>query len=399
MRVSRKKTWCLSTLFSALLLIAPNKRAEPADQIPRVRFATFNASLNRRSAGELIRDLKTRDNQQARRIAEIIQRIRPHVILINEFDYDPMGLAARLFDENYLSVSQHGQAPVKYRYRYTGPMNTGVPSGLDLNRDGKTDGPADAYGFGWFPGQYGMVVYSMYPIKIKRIRTFQRFLWKDMPDAMLPVDPKSGRSYYKPNELKAFRLSSKSHWDLPIVVGQTTIHFLVAHPTPPVFDGAEDRNGRRNYDEIRLLADYVDPKRSGYIYDDRGVRGGLPAGANFVIAGDMNSDPFDGDSTCGAINQLLKHALANSDVIPSSQGGPQQSRLQGGINRRHKGNPAHDTSDFSDDRVGNLRLDYVIPSQTLTAVDSGVFWPRVAAVGAKLVEASDHRLVWIDVRY
>ena len=49
-----------------------------------------------------------------------------------------------------------------------------------------------------------------------------------------------------------------------------TVHFLVSHPTPPVFDGPEDRNGTRNFDEIRFWADYVIPSRSGYIYDDNG---------------------------------------------------------------------------------------------------------------------------------
>jgi hypothetical protein len=46
-----------------------------------------------------------------------------------------------------------------------------------------------------------------------------------------------------PEELEVFRLSSKSHWDVPIVIGRKTVHFLVSHPTPPVFDGPEDRNG------------------------------------------------------------------------------------------------------------------------------------------------------------
>ena len=45
-----------------------------------------------------------------------------------------------------------------------------------------------------------------------------------------------------------------------------TVHFLVSHPTPPVFDGPEDRNGPRNYDEIRFWADYS-PRTGGYIYD------------------------------------------------------------------------------------------------------------------------------------
>ena len=46
------------------------------------------------------------------------------------------------------------------------------------------------------------------------------------------------------------------------------MHLLVAHPTPPTFDGAEDRNGTRNHDEIRFWADYVRPARGHYMYDD-----------------------------------------------------------------------------------------------------------------------------------
>mgnify|MGYP002063568272 CR=1 FL=1 len=64
-----------------------------------VRFATFNASLNRFDAGDLIADLSTPDDAQARAVAEIIQRVRPEVLLVNEFDFDPAGEAARLFKE------------------------------------------------------------------------------------------------------------------------------------------------------------------------------------------------------------------------------------------------------------------------------------------------------------
>ena len=94
-----------------------------------------------------------------------------------------------------------------------------------------------------------------------------------------------------------FRLSSKSHWDVPVEVGGRTVHVLASHPTPPTFDGAEDRNGRRNHDEIRFWADYVRPGAgSGYIYDDAGGTGGLKPGSSFVILGDQNADPLDGDS-------------------------------------------------------------------------------------------------------
>jgi 3-phytase len=271
-----------------------------------IRFATFNASLNRNSTGQLITDLSTPNNTQAKTIAEIIQRVNPDVVLVNEFDYDAGNQAAELFRQNYLSVSQNGVDPVDYPYFFVAPSNTGVPSGFDLNNNGAIAGGDDALGFGAFPGQFGMLVYSKYPIATEQVRTFQNFLWKDMPGALLPDDPTTAtpNDWYSPEELEIFRLSSKSHWDLPIEVEGKTIHVLASHPTPPVFDGVEDRNGKRNHDEIRFWADYITPGKGEYIYDDQGNVGGLASGSRFVIMGDQNADPFDGDSVDFAIRQL-----------------------------------------------------------------------------------------------
>lgn len=383
-----------------------------------VRFATFNASLNRNNSGDLINDLSSPGNAQAAAVAEIIQRVRPDVLLINEFDFDADGLAAKLFQDHYLSVGQQGAEPIVYGYRFVAPSNTGVPSGLDLDNDGTVGGANDAFGFGFFPGQFGMAVYSRYPIDEARIRTFQKFLWKDMPGARLPEDPLDSdgngdtTSFYTAEELDALRLSSKSHWDVPIMVpsragdgaSSRTVHFLVSHPTPPVFDGAEDRNGTRNFDEIRFWADYIRPLQSRYIYDDNGVRGGLLARDLFVIAGDQNSDPNDGDSIPGAIQQLLNHPRINTQVAPESDGGPEQAALQGGANATHLSDPAFDTADFADTAPGNLRADYVLPRRNLRILDAGVFWPTqddplFRLVGTFPFPSSDHRLVWIDLRF
>jgi hypothetical protein len=369
-----------------------------------VRFATFNASLNRNIAGQLIADLSTPGNVQASTVAEIIQRTRPDVLLINEFDFDAAGLAAQLFQENYLSVSHNGSEPIVYSYHFVAPSNTGIPSGFDLNNNGMIGGPDDAFGFGFFPGQFGMAVYSMFPIDYDTVRTFQTFLWKDMPGALLPDDPSTPEpaDWYSPEELDIFRLSSKSHWDVPILIGGKTVHFLVSHPTPPVFDGPEDRNGTRNFDEIRFWADYILPSQSDYIYDDEGEQGGLEPGALFVIAGDQNSDPFDGDSIPGSAQLLLENPLVNTKVTPSSEGAPEQAVLQGGANDTHLGDPAFDTADFADTAPGNLRADYVLPRKNLRIVDAGVFWPLstdplFSLVGTFPFPSSDHRLVWVDV--
>jgi hypothetical protein len=402
----RVKTVLVVTAMAAVVTVsaASTAPAAPAAKgVSQVRFATFNASLNRNFAGQLFSDLSTPNNAQAAAVAEIIQRVQPDVLLINEFDFDPAALV--LFQQNYLSVPHNGAAPIAYAYSFIAPSNTGVPSGFDLDNNGSVGGPNDALGFGFFPGQFGMAVLSKYPIDTAGVRTFQTFLWKDMPGARLPDDPNTAApsDWYSPAELAIFRLSSKSHWDLPIEVGMKTVHFLVSHPTPPVFDGPEDRNGTRNFDEIRFWADYISPGKGGYIYDDAGQSGGLQPGSLFVIAGDQNSDPLDGDSIPGAIQQLIEHPLVNTKLTPSSLGAVEQAAKQGGANATHRSDPAFDTADFLDvPGPGNLRADYVLPRKNLKLEGAGVFWPLstdplFAPVGVFPFPSSDHRLVWIDI--
>jgi endonuclease/exonuclease/phosphatase family metal-dependent hydrolase len=179
------------------------------------------------------------------------------------------------------------------------------------------------------------------------------------------------------------------------------VHFLVSHPTPPTFDGPEDRNGRRNHDEIRFWELYVGDGPQDWIVDDAGRRGGLGR-RPFVIAGDLNADPHDGDSSGGAIGRLLGHPRVQAEPIPTSAGGAEQARLQGGKNLEHRGDPSQDTADFNPS-VGNLRVDYVLPSKELPVVASGVFWPLTSdplfrLVGNHPFPVSDHRLVWADLQ-
>ena len=388
-----------------------------------VRFATFNASLNRPTAGLLNTQLEDPDvddqyRRQAKNVAEVVQRIQPDVLLVNEFDplqNGDVGVAPgpeNLFRDNFLEVPQNGAEAIDYPYAFIAPSNTGVATGKDLNNNGvavTTPGAPgygdDAFGFGAFPGQFGMVVYSKYEIDYDRVRTFRLFKWKDMPGNRIPTP------FYSPDEVEILRLSSKSHWDIPILIEGKTVHFLVSHPTPPVFDGPEDRNGRRNFDEIRFWADYVTPGKAGYIYDDEGVHGGLKPGELFVIAGDQNSDPLDGDSIPGSIQQLIEHPLVNGKLTPSSDGAVEAAVLQAGANTTHRSDPRFDTADFADTAPGNLHADYVLPRKTLQLVDAGVFWPVRSDPLSRLTgefsfalwglvggfPTSDHRSVWIDV--
>jgi endonuclease/exonuclease/phosphatase family metal-dependent hydrolase len=388
----------LATLALLLAACAPRAaRPEAAANAPGpLRVATYNTSLYADTDGGLVRRLEAGD-PAARKIAAVIQRARPDLLLLNEFDYDAAGRAADVFQHDYLEVAQEGGAPLRYPYRYLAPVNTGVPSGLDLDHDGKRGTGNDAWGFGLHPGQYGMLVLSRYPIDTARVRTFRNLRWAAMPGARAPVDPASGKPWYAADVWPQLRLSSKSHWDVPVRTPLGTLHFLVHHPTPPVFDGPDDHNGLRNHDEIRLWAEYIGDGDTRWLCDDAGRCGGLAAGERFVIAGDHNADPVDGDGTDHPIDLLLKHPRVLHYPAPRSAGAVEAATRVGGGNTGQRGDPAKDTGDFGP-KVGNLRLDYVLPSANLRVVASGVFWPKAGEPGSAWIDASDHHLVWVDLR-
>lgn len=340
-----------------------------------IRVCSYNAALAQTSEGRLAALLRGGGNPSARQVAEVVQLVAPDVLLLNEFDYDATGTAATRMNDLYFAVSQNGRTPQDFPYRYVAISNTGIHSGFDLDNNGVIDATpgdrtygGDAFGYGEFPGKFAMAVFSKFPIDLDQVRTFENIRWQQMPGNLIPP------GYYSEEELAVFRLSSKSHWDLPIKVLGTHFHFLVSHPTPPVFDGPEDRNGRRNHDEIRLWADYLTPGAADYL------GGGLEPGTRFVIAGDQNADPNRGDSVNAAIRQLLDHPRVAGDFIPERTGQANSSSR-------------FDTATF------RLRVDYVLPSQQGFAIQDGaVFWPTGGQAGANQVTVSDHRPVYLDLK-
>ncbi|WP_273837505.1 endonuclease/exonuclease/phosphatase family protein [Halococcus sp. PRR34] len=360
-----------------------------------VTFATYN-----------VVDLRTEQvqspgNEQAAAAARVIQEIRPDVLVLNELtnnrqasqvkDVPSTPLNARAFVENYLSVPQRSDLQgIQYPQTVMPKTNTGVHSGLDLDNNGEVDDTPgdrtygnDAYGFGQFPGQYGLAILSQLPIRRDAIRTFRTFLWKDMPDSLLPRD-RSTEMFLSSAEVDEFRLSSKTHVDVPIEIGDEVVHALTAHPTPPVFDGDGNFNGKRAHDEIRLLADYA--AGAEYPYDDSGTRGGLGGDESYVLMGDMNASPGDEESLEAATSYFVK----NDDgfiapPFPTSPGGAAKS------GPRSK----YWTAEFES------QVDYVLPSSDLGIERSAVVWPSEKTDKRGLLEAvrtaSDHRLVWADI--
>ncbi|HYM85376.1 MAG TPA: endonuclease/exonuclease/phosphatase family protein [Pseudoxanthomonas sp.] len=389
------------TALSACVHVNVHGDPSTYDAGKKIRVATYNTSLYSDDDGGLVRELEG-DSAHARKIAAVMQKVRPDLVLLNEFDYDDAHRAADLFQQNYLEVAQAagGQA-LRYPYRYLAPVNTGVPSGLDLDGNGEAGASGrargnDAWGYGLHPGQYGMLVLSKYPIDAAQVRTFQLLRWSTMPGALRPVNPASGAFFYNDSVWNQLRLSSKSHWDVPVRTPGGVVHFLVSHPTPPVFDGPEDRNGKRNHDEIRLWREYISPGEKPWLCDDAGICGGLQDNARFVIAGDLNNDPIDGDGLHEAILELLEHPRVMRQATPRSEGGAEKARAYAAQGIAHRGSPAHVTGDFGP-KAGAMRLDYVLPSTGFGLVESGVFWPSSQSDDAKIADGSDHHLVWIDL--
>jgi endonuclease/exonuclease/phosphatase family metal-dependent hydrolase len=358
-----------------------------------VTFATYN-----------VVDLRTEQvqspgDEQVAAAARVIQEIRPDVLVLNELtnnrqasrvkDVPSSPSNARAFVENYLSVPQRSDLQgIEYPQTVMPTTNTGVASGFDLDNNGTVDQTPgdrtygnDAYGFGEFPGKYGLAILSRFPIRRDAIRSFRKFLWKDMPDNLLPCDP-STENYLSDAEAEEFRLSSKTHIDVPIEIGDEVVHALAAHPTPPVFDGEGNFNGKRNHDEIRLLADYA--AGADYIYDDSGRQGGLDDDS-YVLMGDMNAAPGDAESLNAATEYFVENDGFVATPFPTSPGGAAKNEPRS----------RYWTAEFG------LQVDYVLPSPDLGRDRSSVVWPSAATTERGLLDAvrtaSDHRLVWADV--
>lgn len=269
----------------------------------------------------------------------MIGAANPDIIALQDFDYDGEQLALAAFAEalglpHYLALRP----------------NTGRLTGLDLDGDGRTDGPRDAHGYGRFNGQGGMALLSRYPLGA--VADFSDILWHDLADnnasAVTPADA-----------LPVLRLHTVGAWDVEVITPSGPLHILMSHATPPVFDGPEDRNGLRNADEIRFWHRFLD----------------TAAPAHFAYMGTLNVDPDRGEGIRGPLIDLLSHS-AVQDPVPD---GP--------------------TADWDDPTPGDLRVDYLLPGRNLRVVDAGVFWPTQGDMAEAVELASDHRLVWVDVDF
>ncbi|MGL4343292.1 MAG: endonuclease/exonuclease/phosphatase family protein [Metamycoplasmataceae bacterium] len=368
---------------------------------------------------------------QIRNVAAIIQKNRPDVLLLNEFNNDGTNQnneIIKLFQENYLSIGQSLnsidggdlQEPIEYPFYETYATNTGLNSNMDLDNDGKINSsPNDNFGFGYYHGHYAFALMSKYEIDKNNTRTFQNFKWKDLPGAEIPkIEVKSkkipkgmnvGDNWFTDEEWNNYRLSSKNHVDVPIKINVNnkveTIHLLLSHPTPPAFEiGGTKVNLKRNMAEIKFWKEYVE--NNSTLYDDNGKKGGLGGQKEkFIILGDLNADNLAGNSNkeegiIGLVNSpLINQENVNGKFEPISAGAKEEA------NKNNHPKPETRTSVFG------LRVDWTLPSANLEILNSGIYWAgetekgrllfndsRIGQYGNSKEISSDHRLVWTTIK-
>jgi endonuclease/exonuclease/phosphatase family metal-dependent hydrolase len=310
-----------------------------------VRVATWNLALARAGPGLLLGDIARDEDPRLGAIAAVLADLAPDILVVQGVDHDhDLRALAALRDR----IAQEGP---QYPHLFARRPNSGWPTGLDMDGDGRRGGPGDAQGYGAFSGQGGMAILSRYPIDAGGARDFGALLWRDLPGALLP-EHADGRPFPSGEAQAVQRLSSVGHWIVPVILPSGPLHLMVFHAAPPVFDGAEDRNGRRNADEIRLWQLILD-----------GAFGPPPA-PPFVIAGVANLDPGRGEGRHAAIRALLT-----------------DPRLQDPL-------PGRATATWP--QTGPLRVSYVLPSADLQVTGAGVRPPEPDLTGP-------HGIVWVDL--
>jgi hypothetical protein len=277
----------------------------------------------------LLRDLTRASDPALQSIAQSLDQLNADVLVLDGLDYDAENAALQALNASLAHPYPHALAL---------RPNTGIPTGQDLDGNGRSDEARDAIGYGRFPGANGMAILSRLPIA--ESRDFNAFLWRDLPGTLMP-----------PDQPATLPLSTTGHHDTTITTPTGPLHLLTWHASTPALDGPEDRNGRRNHDETAFWLALLNRALPF-----------PPPPAPFVLIGQANLDPAKGEGRHAILQTLL-----------------QDRRLQDPL--------SGDTVDYAG-TIGRLRTDYILPSADLNVLASGL---------QPAIPASRHRALWVQL--
>lgn len=317
-------------------------------------------ALTGRGPGLVLQSLAKGGDETQQAVVVSIAALNADVLLLTGIDYDLRG-------ETLAGLTQLlAKAGASYPYTVGLRPNSGLPTGFDIDQNGRKGEARDAMAYGRYPGAEGMAVLSKLPLG--QITDYSGFIWTDLPENLSPdTDPALRRLQ---------RLSTSGHYQVQVALPNGRPLALLAYgATPPVFDGPTDRNGKRNHDESAFWSHLI----AGDLPFD-------PPKPPFIVIGKSNLDPVDGEGLPFAIADLMGQL---QDSAPKGNA----TRIDAG----QRGDPQLDTALFN--VIGGLRVDVILPSQDIDILNAGVFWPQDNdPMAAVLAVASDHRPVWVEIK-
>ncbi|MEK6217482.1 MAG: endonuclease/exonuclease/phosphatase family protein, partial [Boseongicola sp.] len=143
----------------------------------------------------MLRDILSGKDPQVLASIEVVQSADADILVLSDFD----------FDASLIALNAYADALGGYPSRFALRPNRGLPTGADIDGDGRTGRPADAHGYARFAGQGGLAVLSRLPIVDDAALDFSHLLWRDLADQNMPD-----------GVFPDLRLSTTGHWRVPV---------------------------------------------------------------------------------------------------------------------------------------------------------------------------------------
>ena len=302
---------------------------------------------------------------------EIIQRVRPDILLLQEFDYDADGESLRAFRANYLARPQNGAAAHRLRATPSSPSRTpACPPGFDLDNDGKVGRRRRRAGLR----------------RVSRASTRMALLSR-FPDRRGAARARSANSCGATCRARCCRTIRDTGPRLVLARGAGGVAAVFEEPLGRAGDDRADSRctcwpaiRRRPPSTARRIAmacatttrsasgATTSSARRRYIRDDHGQ-------ARRIRRQAVRDHGRPELRSRGWRQPARRHrgaarAPARQCVVRAAERwrAPRPAAVQGGANAAQRGDPRFDTADFNDRVAGNLRVDYLLPSKGLHGV-------------------------------
>lgn len=373
------------------------KSEAPAGSAPTPgtwRIAQFN--LRELSTDKIV----ATSHPQVDAAAKIVARFHPDVVCLNEMQFDIANVptsgmpGAKSAKPGTFSTAESNATRIAARIAAENPEAIYPYALITVGNSGfawsgprpSTEPGSDWYslrGWGEYRGRFNTIVLSKFPIVTDQVRIITDVAWDAIPKNSI-AQMKTDTGLDVPAGYPVFE---KSLNVIPLDIHGKTTYLVMSHPTAPAFWSI---NPYRHEDELRALALFLDGQLPGVE--------SVPQGSPFVLIGDLNADPEEGDSRPGAIARVLAHDRLEP-WFPEGAGtmgkNPTFNTYVSGCGKGDGSSVGDPSSRFQ------MQIDYILPSKEIGRAQGGaVFFPNRAESQEDFdlaCRASDHMFLYVDL--